>query len=175
MAIILDDLEFEEGTINMGGTAGVVYAIPASKVKSIPAPAAGSLSVASIVFKTGEKCASIYMTADTGEVKDTEAGDKDSGSFVTSLEFWTPRVSDKMLYLKSQLANGGFIFVVKDGNGVARIIGSIDHPAYRVPAEIGTGKAPKDRNGATFKFEAASATPALIYTGDVADLLVPGV
>ena len=173
--IVLDDLTFEEGTINMGGTAGNVYAIPASQVKEIVAPAAGSLSTPTIITKTGQKFADIYATADTGEVKDVEVGDKDSGSFVTNAEFWTPRISDKMLNLKSKFANGGFILVMKDGNGTMRIIGSKDHPAYRVPGEIATGKAPKDRNGATFKFEAASATPAFIYTGTVDDLLTPGV
>ncbi|RZK36037.1 MAG: hypothetical protein EOO57_07970 [Hymenobacter sp.] len=177
MSIVLDDLEFEEGTINMGGTAGKVYAIPASDVESITPPAAGTMTVLAggVKFKTGKKCAEIYTTADTGEVKDTEVGDKDSGSFETNAEFWTPRISDKVLNLKSKFANGGFILVMKDGNGTMRIIGSKDHPAYRVPKEIATGKAPKDRNGATFAFVAASATPAFIYTGTVADLLTPGV
>jgi hypothetical protein len=177
MALILDDLEFEEGSVNMGGTAGKVYAIPASDVESITPPPAGSMTVPAggVKFKTGKKCAEIYMTADTGEVKDVEVGEKDGGSFETNAEFWTPKISDKVLVLKSQLSNGGFILFMKDGNGTWRIIGSKDHPAYRVPKEIGTGKAPKDRNGASFKFDAASATPALIYGGDEADLLVPGI
>lgn len=174
MAIVLDDLEFEEGTINMGGTAGAVYAIPASQVKSITPPAAGSMSTSVIEFVQGAKCAKIYTTADTGQVKDVEVGDKDAGSFETNAEFWTPRISDKVLALKSKFANGGFILVMKDGNGTMRIIGSKDHPAYRVPGDIDTGKAPKDKNGASFKFQAASATPALIYTGTVEALVTPG-
>ncbi|MGI4870428.1 MAG: hypothetical protein ACRYFX_04530 [Janthinobacterium lividum] len=176
MSIVLDDLTFEEGEINMGGTAGKVYAIPASKVKSIAAPAAGTMTVpaAGVVFETGEKCAEIYTTADTGEVKDQEVGDKDSGSFETNAEFWTPKVSDKVLALKSKFANGGFILFMKDSNGTWRIIGSKDHPAYRVPKEITTGKAPKDKNGASFAFVAASATPALIFGGTEVELLTPG-
>ena len=176
MGLVLADLIFEEGTSNMGGTAGHIWAIPASDVLSIDAPTvAGTLTTSKITFKTGKKCVQIYMTADTGEVKDTETGDKDAGSFTTGLEFWTPRISDKVLALKAMFANGGFIFVVKDGNGVMRIVGSKDHPAYRMPGEITTGKvAGKDKNGASFKFEAASATPALIYSGDEAALGTAG-
>jgi hypothetical protein len=173
--IVLDDLAFEEGTINMGGTAGNVYAVPASQVASIKPPAAGSMSTDTIVLKKGAKFADIYATPDTGSVKDVEVGEKDSGSFETNAEFWTPRISDKVLSLKSKFANGGFIFVMKDSNGTMRIIGSKDHPAYRVPKEISTGSAPKDRNGAGFAFVAASATPAYIYTGTVEALLTPGV
>ncbi|MGI4865434.1 MAG: hypothetical protein ACRYFZ_16040 [Janthinobacterium lividum] len=177
MSIVLDDLEFEEGTINMGGTAGKVYAIPASDVEEITPPVAGSMTVLAggVKFKTGKKCAEIYMTADTGEVKDVEVGEKDGGSFETNLEFWTPRISDKVLALKSKFANGGFIFFIKDGNGTWRIVGSKDHPAYRVPKEVGSGKAPKDRNGATFAFVAASATPAYIFAGTEVELLTAGV
>jgi hypothetical protein len=177
MSIVLPDLDFEEGTINMGGTAGKVYAIPASQVESITPPPTGTLTVPSggVKFKTAAKCSEIYTTADTGEVKDVEVGEKDGGSFETNAEFWTPRISDKVLYLKSKFANGGFILFLKDGNGTWRIIGSKDHPAYRVPAEIGTGKNPKDRNGASFKFVAASATPAYIFAGDEKELLTPGV
>jgi hypothetical protein len=176
MSIVLDDLEFEEGTINMGGTAGKVYAVAASDVESITPPPTNSMTVPTggVKFKTGKKCAEIYTTADTGEVKDTEVGDKDSGSFETNAEFWTPRISDKVLNLKSKFANGGFILFMKDGNGTWRIIGSKDHPAYRVAKEIATGKAPKDRNGATFAFVAASATPAYIFAGTEAELLTPG-
>lgn len=174
MAITLADLDFEEGTINMGGTAGKVYAIPASDVLSIPAPAAGGLTVATaIVCKTGKKFAELYMTSDTGEVKDVEVGERDGGSFETMLEWWSPAISDQLLRLKSQFANGGFIFIVKDSNAVFRIIGSKDHPAYREPGEITTGKGPKDRRGASFKFKASSPTPALIYTGVIP--LVPAV
>ncbi len=168
MAITLADLDFEEGTINMGGLAGYIYAAPVSDVESIPAPAAGTLTVATaIVMKTGKKFTQIYMTSDTGEVKDVEVGERDGGSFETQLEWWTPAINEALLKLKSQFANGAFIFVVKDANGLKRIIGSLDHPAYREPGEINAGKAPKDRRGASFKFKAASPTPALIYTAEV--------
>ena len=176
MAIVLDDLDFEEGTINMGGTAGKVYAIPASQVESITYPSDGSMTVAKdgVKFKPGKKCAEIYTTADTGSVKDQEAGEKDAGSFETNAEFWTPRISDKVLALKSKFVNGGFILFMKDGNGTWRIIGSKDHPAYRVAKEISTGQNPKDKNGASFAFVAASATPAYIYAGTEKELLTPG-
>ena len=168
MAIVLPDFNFEEGTINMGGTAGKVYAIPASDVETIPAPGANSLTVATaIVCKSGQKFAEIYMTSETGEVKDTEVGERDGGSFETGLEWWSPAISDELLTLKSKFANGGFIFLIKDSNNIMRIVGSKDHPAYREPGEITTGKAPKDRRGASFKFKASSPTPALIYTGPV--------
>jgi hypothetical protein len=176
MPITLVDLDFEEGTINMGGTAGKVYAIPASQVESITPPPTDSMTVPAggVKFKPGKKCAEIYTTADTGQVKDGEVGEKDAGSFVTTAEFWTPRISDKVLTLKSKFSNGGFILFLKDGNGTWRIIGSKDHPAYRVASDIDTGKSPKDKNGATFKFEAASATPAYIFAGNEKELLTPG-
>jgi hypothetical protein len=168
MSIVLADFDFEEGTINMGGTAGKVYAIPASDVETIPAAGPDGVTVATaIVCKTGKKFAEIYMTSETGEVKDVEVGERDGGSFETNLEWWSPAISAELLALKSQFANGGFIFLVKDSNNVMRIVGSKDHPAYREPGEVTTGKAPKDRRGASFKFKASSPKPALIYTGVV--------
>ena len=174
MPLVLANLEFEEGTQNMGGTSGLIYAIPARDVLEITPPVSGTLTTSTVNFKTGKKCSTIYYTADTGEVKDVEVGEKDCGSFEVNMEAWTPRISDALLTLKSMLANGAYIFFMKDGNGVMRIIGSKDHPAYRTPGEIATGKAPKDKNGALLKFQAASPTPALIYSGDEEALVTPG-
>jgi hypothetical protein len=168
MSIVLADLDFEEGTINMGGLAGYVFAIPARDVESIPAHDPLTFEVAGpIVLKPGKKFSSYYQTPDTGEVKDVEVGEKDSGSFEINAEWWMPSINGSVLKAKSDFANGAFILVMKDSNGVQRIVGSKDHPAYRVPGEITTGKAPKDRRGASFKWQAASPWPALIYTGSV--------
>lgn len=176
MEIILN-ADFEEGTTNLGGLTREIFYAKASDVKLIPAPvdyAAGGITVTTaITCKTGKQFGRIYVTADTGQVTDKEVGEKDGGSFETELDFFHPRISEQLLKLKRLFSNGGFIFLATDGNGVMRIVGSLDHPAYRVAAEAKTGMAPKDRNGGNFKMVAASATPALIYTGVVP--LTPGI
>lgn len=168
MAFTIVDLEFEEGQKNMGGTAGTVLYIPASHIGTYTLDQTeDEVVLAAIAPKTGKKWGSIYMTRDTGMVEDTEVGEMDGGSFETQLEFFTPKIRKEVLRLKALFSNGGFIFAVKDGNGVQRIIGSPDHPAFRVPASIAGGKAPKDRNGASFKFSAANARPAPIFNGAI--------
>lgn len=164
MPIVLDDLLFAEGTKNMGGMAGFIYAMLASDIAAIEYGPDG-ITVLSIDLKEGKKAAKIYMTMDTGEIKDTEVGERDGGSFETSLEWFTPDISPTLLKAKTMLNNGGFVFVAMDAQKVVRMVGSVDYPAYREPGEIGTGKDPKGRRGATFKFKSASSTPAPIYVG----------
>ena len=169
MAFEVFDLAFEEGQINMGGTAGTILYVPASHVATLVLDdTKQGVVVTSLTLKTGKKWSSIYTTRDTASVVDKEVGEMDGGSFETELEFWTPKIREEVLRLKALFSNGGFIFAVKDGNNVQRIVGSPDHPAFRVAADISAGKAPKDRNGASFKFSAANARPAPIYTAAIA-------
>jgi hypothetical protein len=164
MAFNVFDLDFEEGSTNLGGTAGKVYYVPASHVQSIPAPGADGVTIDQpIVLKSGKRWASVYMTRDTGAVMDKPVGEMDGRSYENELEFFHPKVRAEVIKLQQLFTNGGFIFVVKDGNGIQRLIGSIDHPAYSIDGGGNAGKAPKDRNGVSFKFSAACATPAPIY------------
>ena len=152
----------------MGGTSGTVLYAPASHFATFVTDALqDEVILTSYTLKAGKRLAEIYMTRDTGSIMDQEVGEMDGGSFETQLEFFTPRIRKEVLRLKALFSNGGFIFFVKDGNGVMRVIGSIEHPAFRVPADVNGGKAPKDRNGASFKFSASNARPAPIYEGAV--------
>lgn len=166
MSIVLEDLLFAEGTKNMGGMAGFIFAALASDVLDITYDTDG-VTVTAITMKSGKKFQKIYMTKDTGELKDTEVGERDGGSFETSLEWFTPDINGALLRMKTMFNNGGFIFIVMDANKVERVVGNLDYPAYREPGEIGTGKDPKGRRGGTFKFKAAANTPAPIFTGSV--------
>ena len=168
MAITLANRLFEEGTRNMAGMRGRIFAAPASDVNQWTEPAAGATTLATdITCKTGKKFVEIYMTDETGQVEDQEVGEKDGGSWETTIEWWSPSIDEALLQLKANFANGGFVFIVEDAQKVKRIVGSPELPAYRVPDKVSTGKARKDRRGAGFKFMAPSPAPALIYTGDV--------
>lgn len=158
----------------MGGTAGSVYYAPASHFATfVLDDTQDEVVLTSYTLKPGKKMGQIYMTRDTGSVVDKEVGEMDGGSFETELEFFHPKIRVEVLRLKALFSNGGFIFFVKDGNGTMRAVGSPDHPAFRMPADINGGKAPKDRNGASFKFSAANARPAPIYEGSISTALVP--
>ena len=162
----LTDLLFAEGTENMGGLIGEIYAILASDVESITLAPDGVTATA-IVLKAGKKFSRIYFTKDTGKVEDAEVGERDGGSFETSLSFFSPGNSATLLKLKKMFNNGGFIFVAMDAQGQMRIVGSKLYPAYREPGNITTGGTPTERRGGTFNFKAASNSPALIFTGTV--------
>jgi hypothetical protein len=174
MTFVVMDLPFEEGSTNLGGTSGAVYYVPASHIKTFPAPGTDGVTIdTAIELLTGKRWGQIYMTRDTGSVVDKPVGDMDGRSYEVELEFFHPKIRAEVIKLQQLFTNGGFVFAVKDGNGLMRIIGSPDHPAYATNGEGNGGKAPKDRNGVSFKFSAASATPAPIY--DQAISLAPAV
>ncbi|RNI27648.1 hypothetical protein EFA69_16145 [Rufibacter immobilis] len=164
--VVLEDLLFEEGTENMGGLVGEIYAAPASEVESITVAEDGVTATA-IKMKAGKKMSRIYFTKDTGKVEDNEVGERDGGSFETTLGFFHPGNSAAVLKAKKKFNNGGFIFLAMDAQGQMRVVGSKLYPAYREAGSITTGGTPTERRGATFNFKAASNGPALIFTGTV--------
>lgn len=164
MAIVLTDLTFEEGTDNMGGLIGEIYVAKASDVKEITVAADG-VTATGIVMEAGKTMNSIYFTRDTAKVEDTEVGERDGGSFESTLEWFTPGTSTQLLSMKKNFNNGGFIFIATDANGVQRVVGTKLYPAYREAGSVTTGGNPTERRGGTFRFKAASTAPAYAFTG----------
>ncbi len=162
-AMTVQDLDFAVGSTNLGGTRGKVQYVPATHIKTWPEYDADGITLSTPpVLETGKRWADIYTTKDTSSVEDKEVGELDGGSWETDLEFFHPKVRAELLTLKMIFTNGPFVLVVTDGNGVKRVVGSKDLPAYRTPGTISGGKTAKDRNGASFKFTASGDRPAPI-------------
>jgi hypothetical protein len=162
------DLDFAVGQINMGGLRGEVFYTAAQHVETWPALDADGVTYSTApVLKKGKRWAKVYTTKDTAGVTDKGVGELDGGSYETELEFFHPKIRVELIQLVNIFTNGGFIFVVKDGNGLRRVVGSPELPAYRSAEDVNAGKAAKDRNGVSFKFNASSPTPAPICNFDI--------
>jgi hypothetical protein len=157
------DLDFAVGQINMGGLRGKVYYTAAQHIDVWPALDADGVTMSTApTLLSGMRWAEVYTTKDTAGLVDKGVGELDGGSYETELEFFHPKMRVELIQLINVFTNGGFVFIAKDGNGIMRIVGSPELPAYRTTTDANAGKAAKDRNGVSFKFTASSPTPALI-------------
>ncbi|MBC6698069.1 hypothetical protein [Hymenobacter sp. BT190] len=172
MAYEIEDLPYEEeNAANIGGMAGSIYAARPSWIKTLPEPvdaADGGLTVTTaIVMETGKKFIDIYATRNSAGFEEKPAGELDGKSWEQTLSWFHPKIREGLLKVRQAINNGPWIFLAKDANGLMRIVGSKDLPAYSMEGAMGPGTEPKSRNGANFNVQAASGRPALIYTGPI--------
>ena len=156
-------LDYAVGQSNMGGTRGKLYYVPATHVKTWPEFEVDGVTLKTApVLLTGKQWFEVYFTKDTGSVNNKKVGELDAGSWETTAKFFHPKVRSELVQLVNVFTNGPFILVMKDGNGIQRVVGSPELGAYLTEGDVDGGMAAKDRNGASFTFVASSPTPAPI-------------
>lgn len=178
----LEDIEFAEGSNNTPGLIQSVMFIPLSiivkdrfpKVKQPDPTGAGVLAdlvtvTGDIFLKTGTKPTTIYLTDETGELKDEIQGELDGKSFSNMLEFLHPGEGDDIRGFAAYIKNNSGIFVVRSKEDKQFLFGSMLSPAKLVTGPGTMGKATKDRKGRTFTFKFDAGYPTPTFTGRVRD------
>lgn len=155
---------FNEDILTMPTTADSETALDFDSLASYAAP---------IVMKTGKQFYSIYCTLEEGEIKTTMAGPRDGKGFENMLEISFPGNTPEILGFQASVANRQLVMIVKEKNGVLRVLGSIEDPCYLETLEYTSGKKVADGRASKMTFKDSKPTPAPIYTTPVASLLIP--
>ena len=127
--------------------------------------------VAAAVMKAGKKLEELYCTIEEGEIKTEMDGPRDGKGFKNSLEISFPGNTALMLGFQAAAANRPLIFFVKEKNGVIRVLGTNEDPAYFDANASTSGKKISDGRASVMTFSNTAATPAPIYTLPMAALL----
>ena len=156
------------GSSNMGGYKGRVAFIPESAVSKVPAlpespseaadyvTAAGSFTF----IKSGDKPTPIYATRATVSYKADIQGETDCKSYKITGEFFHPGNGIEAAAFARQICNTpGYLLI--ENNDHQLLIGQDGLPCT-VSASFDGGKAPADKRGYSFTFEADSESPMIV-------------
>lgn len=161
-------------TTNMGGTLQKFYFALADDVETWPSLPASPLTIATAMvltgnfnMKHGKKFFEGYMTAETGEVRDEQIGDKDGVSHKHIFELFHPGMKDALLGFMRLSNNSDMVFLIPDTDGDYRVVGNENFPARKESSTGTTGKARSDRRGATLTFSSFGSGPAPLYRGTI--------
>lgn len=120
-----------------------------------------------IPLKDGKRFKKLYVTMETGAVRDNQIGEWDGKSFENYLDFLHPGNRAEALAFARKINNGNFIFLAKDAEGYTRLIGKPQFPAKVDTNEGTTGQAVADRKGMTVTVKAYNNSPAPVYEGNI--------
>lgn len=156
------------GSSNMGGYKGRVAFIPESAVSKVPAlpespseaadyvTAAGSFTF----INSGDKPTPIYATRATVSYKADIQGETDCKSYKITGEFFHPGNGIEAAAFARQICNTpGYLLI--ENNDHQLLIGQDGLPCT-VSASFDGGKAPADKRGYSFTFEADSESPMIV-------------
>lgn len=172
------DLIWEQGD-NMGGVQRIAYFadldndIDTDNWPGLPAEGQAATMEDLITIKQdipmqqGGYWKQIYITLETGAVRDEQIGEYDGKSFENYLDIFHPGNRKDALAFARKINNGSFVFLAKDAEGYTRIIGSPQFPAKADSNSITTGQAVADRKGMTLTVKAFSNGPAPVYDGNI--------
>lgn len=170
------------GSSNMGGYKGRVAFIPESAVSKVPAlpespseaadyvTAAGSFTF----INSGDKPTPIYATRATVSYKADIQGETDCKSYKITGEFFHPGNGIQAAAFARQICNTpGYLLI--ENNEHQLLIGQDGLPCT-VSASFDGGKAPADKRGYSFTFEADSESPMIVMGTpiDIAALMSGG-
>lgn len=181
------DILYAQGRSNPGGIKNAIFYAFAEDVKKWPAaitnintelattfeeivtiPAADAFE-----FYPGKSFKKLYCTLETGELKFSLIGARDSKSFSNSMEVSYPSNDEKILGFIAASANRELVFLVPEQNGRIKVLGTPGFPAQLETVEGTTGKLVEDGNVAIQTFLSKSPIPAPIYKAPV--LLEPAI
>ena len=156
------------GSSNMGGYKGRVAFIPESAVKTVPAlPADPSVTADYVTAEgsftfidSGGKPTPIYATRATVGYKAEIQGETDCKSYKITGEFFHPGNGIEAAAFARQVCNTpGYLLI--ENNDHQLLIGQDGLPCT-VSASFDGGKAPADKRGYSFTFEADSESPMIV-------------
>lgn len=163
------------GSDNMGGYKGRIAFIPESGVSVVPAlpkdPKVDAdfvtASGAFTFIKSGDKPTPIYATRATVGYKAEIQGEADCKSYKITGEFFHPGSKIEAAAFARQICNTPGYLIIEDSEK-QQLIGQEGYPCT-ISASFDGGKAPADKRGWSFTFEADSVA-AMIVMGTPIDL-----
>ncbi|MEN5054382.1 hypothetical protein [Sphingobacterium kitahiroshimense] len=114
-------------------------------------------------FSPGKSFKRLYVTLETGELKYSLIGVRDGKSFSNSMEVSYPKNSKTITGFVASSANRRMVFIVREQNGVAKVLGTKQFPAQLETAEGTTGKLFEDGNVVVQTYLSKSPIPAAVY------------
>ncbi len=127
-----------------------------------------------ITFIAGKGWAKIVIQSDMGEVKVSLVGNKGNKKTKSSLDFYVPGNSKKLLGFLRTLKNVPLEFLATERDGQKRLIGDKFNPAYISEAEGTTGKGGEDDKGVQFTIESYSVPAVYEGTIQLPAVVIPG-
>lgn len=181
LALNAKDILYPQGRFNPGGIQGHVYYAFDEDIQSWPAALQNidtetavefseltTIPVADpFVFKAGKSFKKLYNTLETGELKFSLIGPRDSKSFTNSLEVSYPSNDAEAIGFIASTANRRLVFIVIEQNGRAKVLGTPQFPAQLETVEGTSGKLVEDGNAAVQTYLSKSPIPAPIYKAPI--------
>ena len=174
-ALNAKNIIYPQGKLNPGGIAGYIYYAFEEDIASYPEAILVDTETATtfdalvtipladpFVMKAGKYFHKLYCTLETGEVKFSMVGVRDSKSFENSVEISFPGNEAEMLGFLAAGANRRLAVAVPEQNGKVRVIAHPNFPAQIDTAEGTSGKAVADGRATVITIKASSGTPAPI-------------
>jgi len=181
LALNAKDILYPQGRFNPGGIQGEIYYAFEDDIESWPAalqiidtetatdfedlttiPAADPF-----VFKSGKSFKKLYCTLETGEIKYSLIGPRDSKAFTNSIEVSYPSNDETIIGFLASSANRRLVFIVKEQNGRAKVLGTPQFPAQLETVEGTSGKLIEDGNVSVQTYLSKSPIPAPIYKAPI--------
>jgi hypothetical protein len=169
------NLDWADGTENMGGLQVIGYFAPISYIDNFPKlPTNPSTaieevtleSVTGFTMQAGKYFRRIYSTMETSKVEDEPQGELDGQSFIQKATTFYPGTKVEAMAFARNVNNSNMVFIFIDTQGDRRVIGSEEFPARCKPA-VTTGEKTADRKGMTMEVFSYGYTPAPFYTGKI--------
>lgn len=175
------DILYPQGRFNPGGIQGEVYYAFEEDIESWPAALQNIDTETAVefadlttipttdpfVFKEGKSFKKLYVTLETGELKYSLIGPRDSKAFSNSMEISYPSNDAEVIGFIASSANRRMVFIVKEQNGRAKVLGTPQFPAQLETVEGTTGKLIEDGNVAVQTYLSKSPIPAPVYKAPI--------
>lgn len=163
------------GSDNMGGYKGRIAFIPESAVKKSPSRPTNAVDAVDSItatgsfefIKDGDKPVPIYATRATIGYKAEIQGEADCRSYKKTGEFFHPGSKAEAAAFARQICNTPGYLIIEDEEKQI-LIGEEGYPCS-ISASFDGGKAPADKRGWSFTFEADSVAP-LVILGTAIDM-----
>ena len=174
-------IAWTKGQYNPGGINDIYYGLP-EEIATFPAAADPSTATTfsslveladPIVMKTGKRFWPLYATLETGELKATIVGNRDGKGYENSADFSFPGSQSDFEGFKAWMANRDIILIVREKNGVLRVLGDLEDPAFLDTDASTSGKKIADSRASVLTFKANNSTSAKIYMSTIDSLLTP--
>ncbi len=177
LALNAKNITYAQGAFNPGGVQGrVFYAFEEDIVKwpdalrTIDTATAIEFSELATIpaddpfeFKAGKSFKEIYVTLETGELKYSLIGPRDSKAFQNSMEISFPSNSQEIIGFIAATANRRLVFLVPEQNNRVKVLGTPQFPAQLETVEGTSGKLIEDGNVAVQTYLSKSPIPAPVY------------
>jgi len=178
----MNDLLFTQGSDNLAGLVGEIYACPIEDILTPPTLAVATslkTTATAIACKTGKKFSRIYITDETGKVETKAVGERDGKGRETMITGRYPALGTELEDFIRQAQNTPSVILYRLGRsgklflaGVSQLditstALSLTIPAYFETGDSSSGEKRADQNGALIGWKYTSAHGPIEYAGTI--------